>query len=178
MACLEKVYRVSVVAVVLQKEKKGNSTSFLVDDGTGQLIVRFFEPAPVVNLLGPGDAILIVARPRKYNQETYLSPDIVKKVDPSWLKVRKNELQEGNRVNLPEAGPDNEENMEERERNSEPAILFQKVLQFIKKMDSGSGVRVEELIELSPVPETERLLERLLEKGEIFQNSPGKVKAL
>ena len=37
---------------------------------------------------------------------------------------------------------------------------------------------MEEIISKSPLNNTEQLLEKMLESGEIFQNSPGKVKVL
>ena len=57
-------------------------------------------------------------------------------------------------------------------------LPFQKILNVIKELDDGSGAMVEEVIEKSPIKDTEQLLQKMLEKGEIFTLSPGKVKVL
>lgn len=54
----------------------------------------------------------------------------------------------------------------------------QKLLHLIKELDRGEGVPVEELLSKSALNETEKLLEKMLEKGDIFQNLPGRVKVL
>ncbi|MEK6846192.1 MAG: hypothetical protein AABY26_05505 [Nanoarchaeota archaeon] len=54
----------------------------------------------------------------------------------------------------------------------------QKLLHLIKELDRGEGVLVEELLSKSSLNETEKLLEKMLEKGDIFQNLPGRVKVL
>jgi len=89
---LEKVIRVNVIATILIKEKVGNITNILVDDGTGQVVLRFFEQLPLIEQIQIGNTILIIGKPRMYNQEVYLSPEIVKKVLPAWLQIRKKEL--------------------------------------------------------------------------------------
>lgn len=187
---LEKTARVNVVATVLFKEKVGNITNFLVDDGTGQAVLRFFEPLPMAEQADVGRVVLVVAKPRRYNQETYLSPEIIKKVASSWLQVRKKELlqdfsqaverSEGNSFSG-EVGI--ERGAERKEIVVEPVEKVEilpkvKVLNLIKTLDSGSGVLVEEILEKSALPETELLLEKMLESGEIFQNTPGRVKVL
>ena len=86
---LEKADQVNLVATLLMKEKIGNITNLLVDDGTGQIVLRFFENRPFIETIGAGSILLIIGKPRMYNQERYLSSEIVKSVSPSWLKVRK-----------------------------------------------------------------------------------------
>ncbi len=183
---LEKVSRISVVANVLAKEKKGNITNVLVDDGTGQTVARFFEAAPLLEYISIGETILIVGKPRIYNQEIYLSPEIIKRVSSFWLRVRQAELNRGPWVAaLPDTGeessPEEKIKMEEvllESAGKEDLPLTGKVLCLIKEMDGGGGVLVEELIEKSPVKGVEQALEKMMESGEIFQNAPGKVKAL
>ncbi len=187
---LEKAARVNVIATVLFKEKLGNITNFLIDDGTGKAVFRFFEPLAIVEQAEVGKAVLVIAKPRRYNQEVYLSPEIIKKVSSSWLQVRKKELpsdssqtwggMEGNTFSG-ELGT--ERGAERKEIAVEPVekeeiVPKMKVLNLIKTLDSGSGVPVEEILEKSALPEMEQLLKKLLERGEIFQNAPGKVRVL
>ncbi|MBU1976562.1 MAG: hypothetical protein KKA62_01260 [Nanoarchaeota archaeon] len=88
----ETVFRVNVMAVIVNKEKQGSITNFLIDDGTGKIILRSFEEDQKINLLDIGNLILIIGRVRIYNQEKYLSPEIIKKTRPLWLKLRSLEL--------------------------------------------------------------------------------------
>ena len=60
----------------------------------------------------------------------------------------------------------------------EPLLPRQKIAQLIKEMDDGKGVLIEDLLEKSPIQETEQVLGQMLESGEIFQILPGKVKVL
>ncbi|MDO8655981.1 MAG: hypothetical protein Q7K45_01975 [Nanoarchaeota archaeon] len=180
---LDKVVRVNVVATILIKEKVGNITNVLVDDGTGQVVLRFFEPLPLIEQIQIGNTILIIGKPRMYNQEVYLSPEIVKKVAPAWLQIRKKELPQHDLVNPP-LNVDFASNQEEGKKTiveqmvGEDILPVEKVINLIKELDKGQGVLVEELIEKSPLKETEALLTKMLERGEIFQNAPGKVKML
>lgn len=182
---LRKAVRFNVVATVLIKETRGNITNILIDDGTGQAVLRFFEPLPTIEQLGIGNVILIIGKPRKYNQEVYLSPEIIKILHPSWLQVRKKEwLQENPKEDLetrrfshplekmPVAG------ISVEQVTKEEMLPKTKLMGFIREMDSGTGVLIQELLEKSFLSETEHLLKKLLESGEIFQNAPGKVKVL
>ena len=49
-------------------------------------------------------------------------------------------------------------------------------LPLIKELDPGEGVPIEVIIEKSDLEDAEKLLKKMLEKGDIFQNQPGKVK--
>src|SRR3989338_3691869 len=180
---LEKVIRVNVVATILIKEKVGNITNILVDDGTGQVVLRFFEQLPLIEQIQIGNTILIIGKPRMYNQEVYLSPEIVKKVLPAWLQIRKKELLQNYSLNSPPKTnlsdlPEEGKKVIVEQMVEEEVLPVEKVMNLIKELDKGQGVLIEELIERSPLKETEVLLTKMLEKGEIVQNAPGKVKML
>ena len=89
----EKIYRVNLIAIVVDKEKIGSITNLLVDDGTSEMIVRSFEENKHVEELDIGDAVLVIGKIRIYNKEKYLAPEIIKKTSPDWLKIRFLELQ-------------------------------------------------------------------------------------
>lgn len=206
----KKIFKVNLIATIVNKEKIGSLTNFLLDDGTGEMILRFFEEDKKVDGLKIGDTIICLARPRKYNQEKYLSPEICKKINPLWLKVRQKELKRKNKdlfQEKPEEAdigknlgnalekddhaknndskslPDqeleeiNEEIIENIAENSE-ILPFQKMANLIKEMDKGNGVPIEEIIEKSKEANTEELINKMMERGDIFQNQPGKVKVL
>ncbi len=198
----ERIFRVNVMGIIVNKEKRGNITNLLLDDGTGKIILRSFEENKNVQELEIGNTVMVVGRVRIYNLEKYLSAEIIKKVNPIWIKVRRLELKE--EFNLAEANSKNqssvlvktkpiltmapatlteevpEEIIEEEVRGVQANVQLptQKILLLIKELDIGNGVPIEEIISKSPLNETERLLEQMLQKGDIFQNLPGKVKVL
>ena len=195
----ENIFRHNVIAIILQKEIVGSITNFLVEDGTGNITARFFENSPVIESLEVGDVVILVGKVRTYNQERYLSPEIVKKIDPTWMKVRSLELK--NVVTPPISPDDKKEEVEAgvREKSTEESVdidsenvevpvvptaeenvqlPFEKIAALITELDDGSGVLMETIIEKSPLRETEDILTKMLEKGDVFQITPGKIKVL
>jgi len=222
-----KIYRFNIMAVVIDKQKQGTITNFLLDDNTGQMIMRTFEESRLVNELNVGEAILILGKVRKYSQEKYLSPDIIKKINPLWLKARSLELkdkivsitklseikitsnlepeisQEILTAEIPKKKPllqsiptSNETNFPIEEEIIEEEIIEEeivgdsfktlknedlptrKILDLIKELDKSNGASIEEILEKSSLNDAEKILQKMLEKGDIFQNLPGRVKVL
>lgn len=90
----KKIFRANVIATIIHKELRGSATSILIDDGTGKIVLRMFEENKAALDLEVGDVVLIVGKVRIFNQEKYIFPEIIRKTDPIWLKVRSLELQE------------------------------------------------------------------------------------
>jgi len=217
----QKIYRFNIMGIVVDIEKRGSITNYLVDDGSGKIILRQFEENKLTKNLDVGDSVLIIGRLRKYNQEKYISPDIIKKIDPQWLKVRLLELNKMNKLNaiseekvvedvkkvIKTEEKDNvqekqslnnveqqnsnketiQEEIKEKEEliNSEEIIIedvetppSEKIINLIKELDQGEGVIIEDLIEKSKIDDAEKIIDMMIENGEIFQNLPGKVKVL
>lgn len=55
---------------------------------------------------------------------------------------------------------------------------YLELINLISKLDSGEGVALEIIINESEFSNTEELLQKMMENGDIFQNMPGKVKVL
>jgi RPA family protein len=206
----QKIYRLNLFAIVLKKEELGSITNLLIDDGTGQITLRSFEDNKIIENLNIGDAISLIGKVRAYNQEKYISPEIIKKINSLWLKVRSLELKdeiesekketkivskeikeevidENNKeienvtnvekVDDQKSNEDDESNISDK--NKEEILLpSQKIISIVKKLDKGQGVNIEDVIEKSPLNDTEDIIEKMLEKGEIYQNLPGKIKVL
>ena len=219
----KKIYRLNLMANILSREIVGSITNLLIDDGTGSIILRSFEKNKTTENLNIGDTILILGKVRIYNQEKYISPEIIKKINPLWLKLRALELNKNiltsNKIEINENKteelslnntPENliqnkkiekntiKESKNEQlskntikvieqtkiidketiEENEQKMIPLQKIINLIKDLDQGNGVLIEEIIERSSLENTEKIIEKMLENGDIFQNSPGKVKVL
>jgi RPA family protein len=174
----ESIYKINLIAIVTNKNKQGSITNFLIDDGTGSINSRIFEEMPQLKKIIPGSVVLIVGKVRNFNGEKYVSPEIIKVVDADWLKLRALSLSKESKI-INKIEPIIEEK-EIKQENYEETQKFpvEKLLDLIKELDSGEGVLIEEVIEKSLMEETENLIEKMLESGDIFQNQPGKIKVL
>lgn len=171
----QKLYRMNVVAAVVGKEKQGSITNIILDDGSGRIVVRLFEESDLLNSVEVGKVVIVIGKVREYNQEKYLSAEIIRPVNPAWLKVRSLEIPKKQTEVVAET-PTNKEEIKEIEEEME--LPLQKINKIIKDLDEGDGVPIEEVIAKSPLEETESLIQKMLESGEIFQNQPGKIKVL
>jgi hypothetical protein len=136
-------------------------------------LLRSFEENAFAGV-DTGDLVLVIGRPRIYNEQKYVLPEIIKKVDHKWgeyrrlqlelLRKRVKRVKKAVAVSIKEAVP--------------PVNYFQKILEFIKDLDSGSGADAEEVIKRSGAPDADALIRKLIEEGEIFELKPGKLKIL
>lgn len=90
----QKIYRLNVIATIVQKELVGTITNLLIDDGSGKIITRSFEENKIIHTLNIGDVIIIIGKLRTFNQDKYISPEIIKLINPLWLKHRYLELKD------------------------------------------------------------------------------------
>lgn len=163
--------RINVMATTLDKEKTGSITNILLDDGSGKIVLRCFEENKTVEGLKVGESVLIIGRVRQYNEEDYISPEIVRKIPQSWLKLRAAELKRIRSVA--------DSSLEQKKMSyEEEPFPRQKIIQIIKQLDSGEGVMIEEVMEKTSLTNMERWITVLLEEGDIYQIRPGRVKVL
>jgi uncharacterized protein len=144
-----KVTRVNLIAVIVSSEEDG----VVLDDGSGRIEARVM-PGFDFKLPSAGNVALVIGRPRQHNQSIYLVPEIIKAMTPGWLEHRKIEL--GN------------------ENISKP----EKVIKLIRMLDKGDGSDIEEVIAKSGMPECEKIVNMLLQEGDIFKIKHGRLKAL
>ncbi len=161
----KKISRVNVMGVVVSLGAFPGAQSFVLDDGSAKITVRAFEenPAFAVDL---GVPVLVVGRPRAYNNEIYVLPEIVKPItDQNWIQVRKLEL-----GSPEEAVPAVvEETVHEQSATDE-------VYSLIKQLDAGTGVLIDDVI--AKIAGAEQAIQGLLSRGDVFEVSPGRVKVL
>ena len=143
-----------------------------------------FENTPIRGDNSVGDIINVIGRIREFNNEKYIAPEIIKKTDERWMKVRKLEI-EKSRINIEEEDPSTEnteikeEEIESQETETNSTIdNHEKITQYIKNNDQGNGVEIEEITKSISINECEKLIENMLKEGDIFENLPGKVKVL
>ena len=161
-----KVSRVNLLAAVVNKLDQPQK-NIIIDDGSGRIPLRVFEPLKIEPEIG--DIVLVIGRPRQFNDEKFIMPEIIKKLkDPRWVAVRKKELNFD-----PEPQPKKEPEPEKQSQDPLENLFF-----LIKKLDQGDGVDIEDLIKQSTLDKTEELIEQLLKEGEVFEIKPGRIKLL
>ena len=165
----KKVVRVNTIANVIEKyiqdgEKKYGSIT--LDDGSGQIKAKFFgDEVEKINDLIMGDTILLIGLVRMWNKELYLTAEIIKKKDPSFLLIRKMEVEADEPKTLDRTSLTN---------------LKDKINQMVKEAESSGGLDIEKIImELKEPPEIiNQEIKKLLEDGTIYEPRPGKLRYL
>lgn len=164
------VSRVNLIGVIVSNDPGGR---VIIDDGSGRILLRSFEGDPFIDL-NLGDLVLIVGRPRVYNEEKYVLPEIMKKIDPKW-GVYRQKILEIQRKKMKKRRTEKRMVVEEC---VQPINYFQKILDFIKDLDNGEGADIEEVKKRSNAPDAEELIKKLIEEGDVFEVRAGKLKIL
>lgn len=182
-----KLFRLNVIATLVHKELRGSVTSILIDDGTGKIVLRLFEENKAALNLEIGDVVQIIGKVRIFNQEKYIFPEIIKKVNSSWLKVRALELQIQNQKNMKKKVKNTEEistkkaKTEEKSQAKEPLKTISVTAKKpVEEKPIEFQVVSEEIEENDPLLPFEKLsqLIALLDKGdgvlieEVIEKSP------
>ncbi len=170
----KKIIRVNLIANIIElynSEGEKNFSSITIDDASGQIRAKLFgEDANKTKELSQGDTILIIGPLRSYNQEVYLSPEIIKKIDPKYLLIRKLELEKSEKTNAPHTI--------EPKKSLE---LKDQIIELIKTGENTGGIGTEELIlkiTTAPPEAINSEVIKLLEDGLIYEPRPGRVRWL
>jgi RPA family protein len=201
----KKVSRVNIIANSIAKfqNEEGTYISLTLDDGSDNITLKVWnEDTKILEDIGIGDMILTIARVRQYNNQIYLVPEIVKKLEkPDWMILRKKELMEeyGERVQAEtvQEKPEEEPIITQQQATQQPVIQEetiqeetvednssenerQTILNLIAKTDTGEGVEITQIATESNLDEqtTNSLIQDLLKEGEIFEIKPGKIKLI
>jgi uncharacterized protein len=164
------ISRVNIIANLVSKSEESQYSNGILDDGTGKILLRTFEPTQMFSQLDVGDFVLLVGKVREFNNEKYIIPEALKKIeDFGWVNLRKLEL--GNLLNV--------EKVEAKEVVEDDGITTRdKICDLIKKIDSGDGAAFDDILNSANDKDAEKIINRLLENGDIFEVRPGKLKVL
>lgn len=153
-----RIYRLNIIGAIVTALQEEDA--WYVDDGTGTILVRNFSEKK--QPLNAGDFVTIIGRVRETGNTRYISCEITHKTDPSWVIIRRKEMEKTNSTKLPII--DAEKPAITTNSQTELAISILK--------NSYNGASIEELLSKG-IPE--ELLQELLSDGTIFQNKPGYV---
>ncbi|MBN2421302.1 hypothetical protein JXB27_03425 [Candidatus Woesearchaeota archaeon] len=171
------VSRVSMIGTIIDCSFEGNIQNITFDDGTDSIKIKNFNSPLGVST---GDVVLFVGRIRKYGNEIYLTPEILKKnINLLWGAVWK-------KLCLKKLEGENEEIDEDLKKDSvaEEKIeedlphqqsFREKIIQKIKELDSGDGVLYDEIIKSFS---DENYISKMVLEGDLFEIKPGRLKVL
>jgi RPA family protein len=170
----KKIMRVNVVGNVVDKYEAEGEKKYIfttLDDGSGQIKLKAFgDDADKLKNVNQGETVVVIGLLRNFNNETYISPEIVKPQDPKYLLVRKMELEK-------ERASTSTTPVEKQEITA----IKDKILEQIKSAEDGGGIETDQIImslrETSPEIINQEI-KKLLEEGIIFEPRPGKLRWL
>ena len=182
-----KVSRVNVIANVISNYQSGEGdySTITIDDGTESIQLKAWkEDTRVMEGIEIGDIVLVMGKIREYNEEKYITPEIIRKLEePEWLLYRKKELEKiyGEAKKRKEEEKESSITIKEEvvsNKKSDPER--QKILNIVEKLSSKEGADKLEIIKESGLEEQEAdgIIQSLLMDGEIFELKPGKIKIL
>jgi RPA family protein len=159
------VSRINIMGVVISVSEEETSKSFVLDDGSGSIQLRIFEQSIKINF-DIGDIVMVIGKPREFNNEKYIVPEIIKIMNEDWLELRRKQIKSLNII-FQKKEKDNEEVVEKTSEG---------IFEIIKELDQGEGVYIDELVKRNP--DAEKIVKNLLNEGEVFEIKPGKIKLL
>ena len=169
----KKIIRINIIGNVIDKygsEGEKKFTIITLDDGSGQIKAKAFgDDVKRLENANQGQTILIIGVLRHFNNELYISPEIVREMDPRYLLIRKIEV-EKKKSKTAEPLPKDQIN-----------AVKDRILGAIKAAEEDGGIEMDKLImtlsTIAPVIINQEV-EKFLEEGIIFEPRPGKVRYL
>jgi len=171
----KRVVRVNVVGNVIDKfsnEGEKKYASLTLDDGSGQIRIKSFgDDIEKLKDITQGHTLLVIGVLRIFNDELYISPEIIRIMQPEYLLVRKLETEKQNKNSESIQQVDKEKIIE----------LKDSILEIIKNSENNGGIEIDQIImqikESSPELINQEI-QKMLEDGMIFEPRPGKLRYL
>jgi len=170
----KKIVRVNVIANIVDKYNSDGEKKFAsitIDDASGQIKLKYFgDDVAKFERYSQGDTVAIIGVLRSYNQEVYISPEIIKIADPRYLLVRKLELEKGNKAII----------VKPAEQTQKVLALREQIIQLIKSGEN-EGVSNSDIILKITTAEPSTInseIIKLIEDGIVYEPRPGKVRYL
>ncbi len=148
--------RVNVVGIVVNAVED----TFILDDQSAITTIRQFDKPMKVPV---GEAVVVIGRVRDSAGERYITAEIVKRIDPKWIEVRRKE-----RISIP---------VKSEQRIEDAPDTASIVMRAIRELDDGRGAAIEKVTEKAG-SDAEALIALMLQQGDVFELSPGKIKIL
>ncbi len=172
------VGRVNIIGTVIQKD--ATPTSVVLDDGERSIQLRPFDILPSLEQCTVGDLLLVIGRLRRFGNETYIVPEIAKKItDSMWVLVRQQELPTTSHTALSISSTSPIQSTENYEPIATDVIPDEpKLVQLVQKFDKGDGADYEVVIAESGLMNASEQIQKLIMEGVVFMPKPGRLKVL
>lgn len=169
----KRIVRANLIGNVTDKydsEGEKKFSTITIDDGSGQIKAKAFgDDVKKFSQVSQGQTIVVIGVLRHFNNEIYISPEVIRDISPKYLLIRKLET-EKSRGKSAEPLPKDQIN-----------AVKDKILGAIKAAEETGGIEMDKLImtlsEISPVIINQEV-GKFLEEGIIFEPRPGKVRYL
>lgn len=171
----KRIVRVNIVGNIVEKfeSEPGRELKysfFTLDDGSGQIRLKCFgDDVEKFKYLNQGETVVVIGVLRNFNDETYISPEIIRETDPKYLLLRKMEIEKNKSENF------------EPVQREQMAAVRDRILRKIKNSEEDGGIEVDRLImglqDIAPVIINQEI-QRFIEEGIVFEPRPGKVRYL
>ncbi|MEM3091277.1 MAG: OB-fold nucleic acid binding domain-containing protein, partial [Candidatus Pacearchaeota archaeon] len=173
----KKIVKVNLVGNIVDKYETQPDLSegrkylfFTLDDGSGQIRLKSFgDDYEKFKNFFQGQTIIVIGNLKYWNNETYISPDIIRETDPKYLLLRKLETEKDKIISS------------EGIEKEKIVAIKDKILDLIKNSENEGGIEIEKIIENFPTISLKLIdqeIQRLLEEGIIFEPRPGKIRYL
>lgn len=198
-----KISRLNVIGTVVETfyNEEKLYASITLDDGTSTIRLKSWkEDSSMLKDFKKGDTILVIGKLREYQDEVYITPEIVKILnDPNWELLRKVELLKTQGKPKIMEIPNNVEIRRSPEQpnsnilKEQPKMDIEKVNMGELKLpendrqkiisllnNSNSGITINEISDKLNFDQekAESVLSSLIKEGEIYQNKPGHFKSI
>ena len=184
----QRITRINILANVIDKYVSDGEKKYAVltlDDASGQLRLKAFaEEIEKIRPIEIGDTILVIGNVRYFNNEIYILPEIVKKLDARWLAVRKLELEKNKHKQPQSVIKTKAEKIQEAEKAEDKVQeldsnkLRKQIIEILKQNEEGVDID-KVIMELhAPVDEITKITTKMLEDAEIYEPKPGRIRLL
>jgi hypothetical protein len=190
--------RLNVIGVITLSEPIGSGIRYTLTDVTGEIALQSFERSEPEAL--PGDLVVVIGRPRTFQNEIYLVPEIIRRLDMKWAGYRKRQLEllekerapleripiekpvaSAQRTNHPPTLDRSEPSAEKNAPIPQSATATERIYAMIESLDPGDGVALTDVLEKAQaegIENAERAITHMLEMGDIFEIRAGRLKVL
>lgn len=170
----QKLVRVNLIGNLVDKYENSGEKQYIfftLDDGSGQIKLKSFgDDAQKFKSLNLGQTIAVIGLLRNFNNETYLSPEIIQEKDPRYLLIRKLETEKQN--------PANHHTIENKKQI---IAIKDEILEQIKKAEISGGIDIDSIIMKLSQTSPEMInseIKKLIEEGIVFEPRPGRLRYL
>ena len=171
----KKISRINLISTVVNKfeSEDKNYISLTLDDGTEEIRIKTWkDDTKLTKKVQIGDIILVIGKIRKYNDERYINPEIIKTLNINWEIARKLELIKiyGKPTQSSFSITKTEEEQVIEEISFSSNNLTGNVLNLIEKYEDKDGITLEELkkeLNLN-VSDISKVLNELIKEGQVY----------